>query len=122
MGAYDEDTCTEPSSRHTSACACSGKSASCQLWTPSTPSTQPLEPHALGDLHDPLVERPGIELEAAPALRLERAQQALRLEVRNRLVRHAPQLLAGARPLAELGSQRAHSGQVLLGFHAALLL
>src|SRR5262245_49125486 len=47
VGAYDEETCTELSAPHTSRCACSGNSASCQLCTPSTPSTQPLDAQAL---------------------------------------------------------------------------
>src|SRR5262245_52211198 len=47
VGAYDDETCTVPSLPQTSRCACSGNRPSCQLWTPSTPSTQPLDAHAL---------------------------------------------------------------------------
>src|SRR5215470_15949912 len=47
VGAYDDDTCTELSAPHTSRCARSSNRPSCQLCTPSTPSTQPLEAHAL---------------------------------------------------------------------------
>ena len=47
VGAYDDETCTELSAPQTSRWACSGNRASCQLCTPTTPSTQPLDAHTL---------------------------------------------------------------------------
>src|SRR5262245_25375086 len=43
VGASEEEMRTLESLPHTSSCACSGKRASCQLCTPTTPSTQALD-------------------------------------------------------------------------------
>ena len=46
VGAYDELMSTLVSFPQTSRWACSGKSASCQLWTPTTLRNQALDGHA----------------------------------------------------------------------------
>jgi len=46
VGAYDDEISVVRSWPHTSSWASSGNSASCQAWTPSTPSTQALEAQA----------------------------------------------------------------------------
>jgi hypothetical protein len=46
VGAYDDKAWTVESVPQISCCARSGKAASCHEWTPSTPSTHPVDGHA----------------------------------------------------------------------------
>ncbi len=77
------------SSPQTSSCACSGKSASCQLWTPTTPSTHALEGQAAARAIWTSKNVRGLDLVAAPARGLEHAEEAGLLEVGDGLVGQA---------------------------------
>ena len=75
-----------------------------------------------GDLRDGLVEHARVELVAAIALRLQRAQEALFLEIGEGFVGQPAQLLGPQRPLTQRRQQAPHAAEIFVRCHARLVI
>ena len=72
--------------------------------------TQPVEPHALAEPADRLVEQRRIALQAAPLLGLQQLEEADLVEFADGLVGQPAQILGRLGPLAQLRQQIVDAG------------